>query len=202
MTNNETDTVIHRIPVTGVMDLLITTNGCIDIMGGIDIQFMLNVNATGGGHVNSSISMEAAKEIYMAKCVIEREHWSVENQWHECHRAAAVAAMASDPHSCPHAPSKPKTLAKSADRHLARHQCGDRVAASGVEAVTPWHRHHGFEHSPRDGVVGSSTGRRPSTRSWSVCITAGGERHCLGRSLLTRGTGQRPSTVQPLTKHS
>ena len=92
MTNNETDTVIHRIPVTGVMDLLITTNGCIDIMGGIDMQFMLNVNATGGGHVNSSISMEAAKEIYMANCVIEREHWSVENQWHECYGAAAVAA--------------------------------------------------------------------------------------------------------------
>ena len=28
----------------------------------------------------------------MANCVIDREHWSVENQWHECYGAAAVAA--------------------------------------------------------------------------------------------------------------
>ena len=92
MTNNETDTVIDRIPVTGKMDLLITTNGCIDTMGGIDMQFMLNTFTEEGGHVNSSISMEAAKEIYMSNCVIEREHWTVENQWHECYRAAAVVA--------------------------------------------------------------------------------------------------------------
>ena len=117
-------------------------------------------------------------------------------------RTASLIALASASHAVSQASTQPQTLAKSADRHSARHQCGDRVAASGVEAVTAWHRHHGFEHSPRDGVVGGSTGRRPSTRSWSVRITPGRERHCLGRSLLTRGTGQRPSTVQPLTKHS
>ena len=43
MVNTMTETVLHRIPVTGVMDLLITTNGCIDILGGVDIQFMLTV---------------------------------------------------------------------------------------------------------------------------------------------------------------
>jgi hypothetical protein len=35
-----------------------------------------------------------------------------------------------------------------------------------------------------------------------VRITPGGERNCLGRSRLTRGVSQRPSTVQPLTKRS
>ena len=96
MTNNETDTVIHRIPVTGVMDLLITTNGCIDALGGVDIQFMLNVNATGGGHVNSSISMEAAKEIFMSMCAMDQDRqgfvWSVQDQWYETYANAVESA--------------------------------------------------------------------------------------------------------------
>lgn len=87
------DTVVDRIPVTGRMDLLITTNGCIDTLGGVDIQFMLSpMPEKYGSLAPSPISMEAAKEIYMANCVIDREHWSVENQWHECYGAAAVAA--------------------------------------------------------------------------------------------------------------
>ena len=97
MTNNETDTVIHRIPVTGVMDLLITTNGCIDIMGGIDMQFMLNVNATGGGHVNSSISLEAAKEIFVTNCAIDQDRdgyiWSVVDQWYQTYANAVESAQ-------------------------------------------------------------------------------------------------------------
>jgi len=87
-----TDTVLHRISVTGVMDLLITSNGCIDILGGVDIQFMLSVRTGAGETVDSPISMEAAKEIFMTNCAREREHWTVENQWHECYRDAACAA--------------------------------------------------------------------------------------------------------------
>jgi hypothetical protein len=97
MTNNETDTVIHRIPVTGIMDLLITTNGCIDVLGGVDIQFMLNVNATGGGHVNSSISLEAAKEIFVTNCAIDQDRdgyiWSVVDQWYQTYANAVESAQ-------------------------------------------------------------------------------------------------------------
>ena len=67
-----TDTVLHRIPVTGVMDLLITTNGCVDILGGVDIQFALAVRAK-DDTVESPISMEAAKEIFLANCGSEDE---------------------------------------------------------------------------------------------------------------------------------
>lgn len=73
MTNNETDTVLHRIPVTGVMDLLITTNGCIDILGGVDIQFMLTVRSGAGETVESPISIDAAKQIFLANCGSEEE---------------------------------------------------------------------------------------------------------------------------------
>ena len=76
-----TDTVIHRIPVTGVMDLLITTNGCIDILGGVDIQFALGVRESPLGSAKplpirpniSPISIEAAKEIFLANCGSEDE---------------------------------------------------------------------------------------------------------------------------------
>lgn len=67
-----TDTVLHRIPVTGVMDLLITTNGCIDILGGVDIQFMLVVRVI-GAPVESPISIDAAKQIFLANCGSEDE---------------------------------------------------------------------------------------------------------------------------------
>ena len=63
-----TDTVLHRIPVTGVMDLLFTTNGCIDILGGVDIQFMLTVRSGAGETVDSPISIDAAKQIFLANC--------------------------------------------------------------------------------------------------------------------------------------
>lgn len=92
-----TDTVLHRIPVTGVMDLLITTNGCVDILGGVDIQFALAVRR--GGHddiVESPISMEAAKEIFMTNCVEDQDRdgfvWSVEDQWYETFAQAVEAA--------------------------------------------------------------------------------------------------------------
>ncbi len=71
-----TDTVLHRIPVTGVMDLLITTNGCIDILGGVDIQFMLTVRwgrPDPGETVDSPISIDAAKQIFLANCGSEDE---------------------------------------------------------------------------------------------------------------------------------
>lgn len=67
-----TETVLHRIPVTGVMDLLITTNGCIDILGGVDIQFMLAVR-TEDPAVESPISIDAAKQIFLANCGSEDE---------------------------------------------------------------------------------------------------------------------------------
>ena len=67
-----TDTVLHRIPVTGVMDLLITTNGCVDILGGVDIQFMLAVR-TEDPAVESPISIDAAKQIFLANCGSEDE---------------------------------------------------------------------------------------------------------------------------------
>jgi len=72
MVNTMTDTVLHRIPVTGVMDLLITTNGCIDILGGVDIQFMLAVR-TEDPAVESPISIDAAKQIFLANCGSEDE---------------------------------------------------------------------------------------------------------------------------------
>lgn len=68
-----TDTVLHRIPVTGVMDLLITTNGCIDILGGVDIQFMLSVRSSAGETVDSPISIDAAKQIFLTNCGSEDE---------------------------------------------------------------------------------------------------------------------------------
>jgi hypothetical protein len=68
-----TDTVLHRIPVTGVMDLLFTTNGCIDILGGVDIQFMLTVRSGAGETVDSPISIDAAKQIFLANCGSEDE---------------------------------------------------------------------------------------------------------------------------------
>jgi hypothetical protein len=90
-----TDTVLHRIPVTGVMDLLFTTNGCIDILGGVDIQFMLAVRAK-DDTVESPISMEAAKEIFMANCVEDQDRqgfvWSVEDQWYETFAQAVESA--------------------------------------------------------------------------------------------------------------
>ena len=67
-----TETVLHRIPVTGVMDLLITTNGCVDILGGVDIQFMLAVR-TEDPAVESPISIDAAKQIFLANCGSEDE---------------------------------------------------------------------------------------------------------------------------------
>lgn len=67
-----TETVLHRIPVTGVMDLLITTNGCVDILGGVDIQFMLAVR-TKDPAVESPISIDAAKQIFLANCGSEDE---------------------------------------------------------------------------------------------------------------------------------
>jgi len=91
MVNTMTETIIHRIPVTGVMDLLITTNGCIDILGGVDIQFMLAVR-TNDDTVESPISLEAAKEIFMSNCAMEREHFSVENQWSETYGQAVESA--------------------------------------------------------------------------------------------------------------
>ena len=89
-----TDTIVHRIPVTGVMDLLITTNGCIDILGGVDIQFMLSVRVAplSVEPEISPISMEAAKEIFMSNCAMEREHFSVENQWSETYGQAVESA--------------------------------------------------------------------------------------------------------------
>jgi len=95
MVNTMTETVLHRIPVTGVMDLLITTNGCIDILGGVDIQFMLTVRwgrPDPGETVDSPISLEAAKEIFMSNCAMEREHFSVENQWSETYGQAVESA--------------------------------------------------------------------------------------------------------------
>ena len=86
-----TETVLHRIPVTGVMDLLITTNGCIDILGGVDIQFMLAVR-TEDPAVESPISLEVAKEIFMSNCAMEREHFSVEDQWLETFAQAVESA--------------------------------------------------------------------------------------------------------------
>ena len=90
-----TDTVLHRIPVTGVMDLLFTTNGCIDILGGVDIQFALAVRAK-DDTVESPISMEAAKEIFMANCVEDQDRqgfvWSVEDQWYETYANAVESA--------------------------------------------------------------------------------------------------------------
>ena len=68
-----TDTVLHRIPVTGVMDLLITSNGCIDILGGVDIQFMLSVRSAAGETVDSPISIDAAKQIFLTNCGSEDE---------------------------------------------------------------------------------------------------------------------------------
>lgn len=68
-----TDTVLHRIPVTGVMDLLFTTNGCIDILGGVDIQFMLSVRSSAGETVDSPISIDAAKQIFLTNCGSEDE---------------------------------------------------------------------------------------------------------------------------------
>jgi hypothetical protein len=68
-----TDTVLHRIPVTGVMDLLITSNGCIDILGGVDIQFMLSVRSSAGETVDSPISIDAAKQIFLTNCGSEDE---------------------------------------------------------------------------------------------------------------------------------
>ena len=90
-----TATVLHGIPVTGVMDLLFTTNGCIDILGGVDIQFMLAVRAK-DDTVESPISMEAAKEIFMANCVEDQDRqgfvWSVEDQWYETYANAVESA--------------------------------------------------------------------------------------------------------------
>ena len=117
-------------------------------------------------------------------------------------RAASLIALAAASHAVSQASTKTQTLAKGAVGHIAWHQCGDRVAASGVEATPTRYRHHSAQHSPGDGVVGGSTGRRSSTCCWSVRITLGGERNCLSSSCLTRGASQRPSTVQPLTKHS
>ena len=68
-----TDTVLHRISVTGVMDLLITSNGCIDILGGVDIQFMLSVRSAAGETVDSPISIDAAKQIFLTNCGSEDE---------------------------------------------------------------------------------------------------------------------------------
>jgi len=90
-----TDTVLHRIPVTGVMDLLITTNGCVDILGGVDIQFALGVRESKPHPVRpniSVISLEAAKEIFMSNCAMEREHFSVEDQWLETYAQAVESA--------------------------------------------------------------------------------------------------------------
>jgi len=70
---NETDTIIQRTPVTGVMDLLFTTNGCIDILGGVDIQFMLSVRSSAGETVDSPISIDAAKQIFLTNCGSEDE---------------------------------------------------------------------------------------------------------------------------------
>tara|TARA_R110000823_G_scaffold288556_1_gene406699 strand:+ start:541 stop:900 length:360 start_codon:yes stop_codon:yes gene_type:complete len=97
MTNNETDTVIHRIPVTGRMDLLITSNGCIDILGGVDIQFMLSpMPEKHGSLAPSPISMEAAKEIFMSMCAMDQDRqgfvWSVQDQWYETYANAVESA--------------------------------------------------------------------------------------------------------------
>ena len=89
------NTTIHRIPVTGVMDLLITTNGSVDILGGVDIQFALVVR-TKGGPVESSISMDAAREIFMTNCVMDEDRegfvWSVSDQWLEVYANAVESA--------------------------------------------------------------------------------------------------------------
>jgi len=61
----------------------------------VDIQFMLTVRwgrPDPGETVDSPISLEAAKEIFMSNCAMEREHFSVENQWLETYGQAVESA--------------------------------------------------------------------------------------------------------------
>ena len=87
-----TETITNRHAITNSLGLIATTNGCIDMYGGLDIQFSLVVEPDGDA-VWIPIPLAVAKQIHLSTETDDDRHaHGDEGKWFRFYSKAESAA--------------------------------------------------------------------------------------------------------------